>query len=350
MKILINKILPILALSALANSVYANDIVEYCDFESHEGEKIQISPMAASNKSLSRKRFNHPKVYTHFSYEYNNKSPVFQKTIVHRSAIINGNEFYRVNEGTQTHPKFVRYYDTTLEDCTKIHFRVEEESEEFKEYWRERAGRVLSFHEFIEDQSEIFSFIPENSIGKLKKVVGKKITLIPMRTDKWYFKSKDGDPYLYIPSPKEIFTISEIRKKPFMHMGNMISPLSIKLRDENGSMYWAPGHSHGIHLWSKHKGESLVVGGSEDSVIAHYGEPDRVVYLPIFKSPSGGVVIEDDIIKERIKIGSGYLIPKIKRSEKIGNLKRFEYDVGDGIKAILFDKDGKIREIQDEKR
>lgn len=336
----------LLALTLLSANSYSQPIEEYCDFESVKGDRITISPMSLGNKSLSRERFGDPSVYPHFFYRYDEKHPVRERSIVHRNAVIDGSEFYRVNEGTYQHPKPVRYYTVTVEDCSKIYLRIDELAPEFHEYWLDRSGKQLTFQEFIETQGEKLSIAPDLVQKKLQGMINVWLTMAPLRNDdQWYLRDQNGMVIHPEPSRENRIKIKRIKRAPFVYMGNMVSPLSIEIEFEDGTAFWAPGHAHGLIPWEDHQGVPVSPGVSEGVVFANYGTPDRVLYFPVFESDSGDVIVEDDILKDRLASGSGYLTPKMRRADKVGSYKKLEFDLKEGTLEIIFSIDGRVRSI-----
>ena len=320
----------VLSLSLLvANTSQADSRVEsFCDFDAVDGYEVDIMPMAMGNKKLSRERLNDPTVYPHFFYDYSTDRPVREKSIQHRSAAINGDEFYRVNEGSKNHPKHVRYYRTTLEDCSRIYLRISEQSEEYRDYWEDRGDKELSFAEFLKEQGEKLSVGFHDAAVLLDdyRAYAMWLTMTPMRAgDSWWLRKDSGELVSLSPSNKVKFKILKVKSKPFVANGEMVSPLSMKIRFDDGTSYWAPGHSHGLIPWESHQGLSVALGGSEATVFANYGEPDRVTYLPVFRSSGGAVIVEDEVLRERLSQGSGINAVKLQRSEKIGSVKVLEF-------------------------
>lgn len=340
------KTIALLAASLFSMNSLAQSVEEYCDFDSIGSDKVTISPMSPGNQNTARERFQSPLIYPHFFYTYDASKPVAEKTLAHREAMINGAEFYRVNEGTGKHPKLVRYYTTILEDCSKVYLRIDEQSNEFKDYWNNRASRTLSFEEFLRTQSEKLSILPEKSKKELMSLVNKPVTLTPMRNDEWYLRAEKGVAAPFYPAIDDKVKIKRLKKAPFLYMGRMISPTSIEVEFKDGARYWAPGHAHGLISWEDHQGVAVAVGVTESVVLANYGIPDRIVYLPLFKSPSGEIIIEDNILKDRLADGSGQYVPTIKRSEKIGSYKRMEFDRENGYLEVLFGLNNLVRSIK----
>lgn len=337
--------------SALSMPAQAFETEEYCDFSKYKGKGIgvQFSPLSMDNKRLSRERLGDREAYPHFFYGYNTNEPVKEKSIAHREAVIESDQFYRVNEGSGRNPVWARYYKTIVEDCSRIYLRIGEETDEFSEYWEDRGGMSLDLSDFVEVHGNDLSLISQSAVEKLKDLKGDFITLMPLRSDrKWLDKISEFEYSEVSPSSKEKMKVVKIIKKPFIYRGIKLAPLIFEVETENGNNMILPGYSHAIVKWESHQGKDLEIGVSEDVLIAKNGIPDRIQTFPVFKTDSGKVIIEDEVLKERIDDGSGINVSGVRKGQYIGYFKRYEYKNANGYSydTYLFDLKGQLQRIR----
>ena len=340
----------IIAITPFSASAFESE--EFCDFSRYEngGVKVQFSPMSMSNKHMARERFQNREIYPHFFYSYNTSEPVNEKSIVHRKAVVEGDQFYRVNEGSAKNPLMARYYKTIVDDCSRIYLRISENSKEFENYWSDRGAMKVSLDEFIEIHSHDISVIVDGALRNLRSLEGEYVTLAPIRGERSWYNQLSEDEFLkFDPSPQQKMKVVKLVKRPFIYRGNKLSPFTLKTALVNGSTMTIPGYSHSIVKWSNHKGDELEVGSSQSVLIAHKGIPDRIRLLPVFKTDSGKIIIEDEVLKERVSDGSGVNVSAVNNGEYIGYLKVFEYKNGssaESVESYVVNMDGIIESIE----
>lgn len=341
-KILIPALLSLISLNS-----YGFESQEYCDFSRFEskGVNIQFSPLSMSNKLIARERFRDRTIYPHFTYGYSADDPVKEKSLVHRDAVVDTSQFYRVNEGSDKNPKWVRYYTTTIEDCSRIYLRLGEDSEEFQSYWSDRGSIKVTMDEFLEIHSHDLGILNLNEIESMKVFEGDYVTLTPIRGDRKWFNQLSETEYLeFDPTPKQKVKIKRIMKKPFIYRGIKMSSFAIETVLENGSTMLIPGYSHGIIEQNSHHSKEVKKGVETDVLIANRGIPDKILMLPVFKTDSGRILIEDEVLKERVTGGSGINVSEVREGSYIGFVERYEYvNNGKGFSdRYLFDLNGKL--------
>lgn len=325
---------------------FAFETEEFCDFSAYKekGLEVQFSPLGFNNKSVARKRFGKTDIYPHFFYDYKTNDPMLEKSIVHRDGVILDRDFYRVNEGSAENPLWVRYYTVHLEDCSKIFLRLDESSDEFLEYWGNRGSLRLSLDQFTDIHGTDIGIIKQAMVRDAQDLSGEYVTLTPLRGGNTWMEKISEDEFKEIAPRNNVrYMIEKIIKRPFVYRGIKLSNITLVLKDDKGKSRVIPGYLHGIVKWKNHSGKDIKLGVNESVLISKLGIPDKMVIQPVFKTYSGKIIVEDEVLKDRLDSGSGINVLDVSKGEKIGFMKRYEYKSSDN-EAIeyLFDINGEL--------